>query len=141
MIREKMRIRHIFIGIALLAVCCAGYYTITSGVLAPRDDFGKQPRDVFTDFLDAVNKHDYQIARSYCTAESIRTLETNLDTTFDEFCRKYLEAESYSLSQFKKEKSGFYSAMFTGSVAGTKTESLRLAVVRINGQWTLKFPF
>ena len=76
-----MRKTAIFASLTVVAIS----WLVCVGLFAPRDANGDRPADVFRGFLNAVNTHDWEAARSFCTSESILGIETSFETSFEKF--------------------------------------------------------
>jgi hypothetical protein len=125
----------VFASRAYLALLIAGSFAVI-GCAPPRDSSGRQPSDVVSLFVQAVNSNDFAAATLYWEDGSIEAIEFLSGTNFAAECRQRFLCSSYTTSRPTKQKMDFWSVEFHGGFPD-KTNRYVFYLHKVAGEWKL----
>jgi hypothetical protein len=119
-----------------LALLCVGF--VLSRFWPTRDSNGNDPSGVAGLFIQAVNRKDFALAKTYWEDGAVDNIEFLSPIPFAEFCEKTFTCSSYSVTRPVKQKADSWNLEFQGENKG-RPVSYVFYVRKTDGTWRLQY--
>lgn len=128
-----MKAAALFVFVA--ALCAA---LVLSRFSPMRDSNGNDPAAVAGFFIQAVNRKDFDLAKTYWEDGAVDNIEFMWETQFPAFCEKRFICSSYSVTRPVKQKADLWNLEFQGVQEGNPV-SYVFYLRKANGAWKLQY--
>jgi len=123
----------VFVGVALFCVIL-----VLSRFWPTRDSNGNDPAAVVGLFIQAVNKKDFALAKTYWEDGAVDNIEFMFSSKFDAFCEERFLCSSFSVTRPVKQKADLWNLKFDGDNKG-RPVSWSFYLRKANGEWRLQY--